>query len=242
MTNIYLCDDNEVLLNRYKQQITDLTVKHSIEHCITTFTSGEQLLFHLSENPNTADIIYLDILMDKMNGLEVAKKLRETGYNGEIIFLTSSEEYVFDSFDVNPLYYILKDSGNEQSKFEESFLRGISLTSKKATEFFICANRAEKKQIPLHLISYFEIRSRVVTVHYDGPKVFEFYCSMESLLSQLSRNSFIRCHRSYVISLKYIDTIEAKDVILASGIKIPIGATYMKDLKLAFSKSLCEIF
>lgn len=242
MTNIYLCDDNEVLLNRYKQQITDLTVKHSIEHCITTFTSGEQLLFHLSENPNTADIIYLDILMDKMNGLEAAKKLRETGYNGEIIFLTSSEEYVFDSFDVNPLYYILKDSGNEQSKFEESFLRGISLTSKKATEFFICANRAEKKQIPLHLISYFEIRSRVVTVHYDGPKVFEFYCSMESLLSQLSRNSFIRCHRSYVISLKYIDTIEAKDVILASGIKIPIGATYMKDLKLAFSKSLCEIF
>lgn len=242
MTNIYLCDDNEVLLNRYKQQITDLTVKHSIEHCITTFTSGEQLLFHLSENPNTADIIYLDILMDKMNGLEVAKKLRETGYNGEIIFLTSSEEYVFDSFDVNPLYYILKDSGNEQSKFEESFLRGISLTSKKATEFFICANRAEKKQIPLHLISYFEIRSRVVTVHYDGPKVFEFYCSMESLLSQLSRNSFIRCHRSYVISLKYIDTIEAKDVILAPGIKIPIGATYMKDLKLAFSKSLCEIF
>lgn len=242
MTSIYLCDDNEVLLSRYKQQITELALKHSVEYCITTFTSGEQLLFHLCENPNDADIIYLDIIMGKMNGLDVAKKLRETGFFGEIIFLTSSEEYVFDSFDANPLYYILKESPHEKSKLEESFLRGVSLTSKKATEFFICANRMEKKQIPLHLISYFEIHSRVVTVHYDGQKVFEFYSSMDSLLSQLNQHSFIRCHRSYVIGLKYIDTLDAKDVLLTTGKKIPIGTTYMKDLKLAFSKSLCEIF
>lgn len=242
MTNIYLCDDNDLLLNRYKQKIIDLAATHSIEHCITTFRSGEQLLFHLSENPNDADIIYLDILMGKMNGLEVAKKLREKGFYGEIVFLTSSEEFVFDSFDANPLYYILKDSSREQSKLEESFLRGISLTKKKATEVFICANRNEKKQIPLHLLSYFEIHRRIVTVNYDENKTFEFYSSMENLLSRLDRQYFIRCHRSYVINLKYIDTIEAKDVILTNKKIIPIGTTYVKDLKLAFSKSLSEIF
>lgn len=242
MTNIYLCDDNEVLLNRYKQQIIDLAVKHSVEYCITTFTSGEQLLFHLSENPNDADIIYLDIVMGRMDGLETAKKLRENGFCGEIVFLTSSEEHVFDSFDANPLYYILKDTSREQSKFEESFLRGISLTAKKTAEVFICANRNQTKQIPLHLISYFEIQSRIVTVNYDGGKTFEFYSSMENLLSRLNVRRFIRCHRSYVISLKYIDTIEAKDLILTTGTIIPIGSTYIKDLKLAFSKSLSEIF
>lgn len=242
MTNIYLCDDNEILLNRYKQQLIDLAIKHSVEHCITTFSSGEQLLFHLSENPNDADLIYLDIVMGKTDGLTVAKKLREQGFTGEIIFLTSSEEFVFDSFDANPLYYIIKDSSREQCKFEESFLRGISLTSKKATEFFICANRNEKKQIPLHLISYFEIQSRIVTVNYEDHKTFEFYSTMENLLSLLNPQNFIRCHRSYVISLKHIDTIEAKDVILTTGKVIPIGATYIKDLKLAFSKSLCKIF
>lgn len=242
MTTIYLCDDNEILLNRYRNQIAELAAKHSLEYCITTFSSGEQLLFDLNDNINKADIIYLDILMGQLNGLDVARQLRENGYSGEIIFLTSSEEFVFDSFDANPLYYILKDSSNEQSKLEESFLRAMNLTSKKATEVFVCTNRTETKQIPLHLISYFEIQSRVITLHYDNGKCFEFYSSMESLLDELDARIFVRCHRSFVINLKYIDTIEAKDVILTDGEKIPMGITFMKDLKLAFSKSLCEIF
>lgn len=242
MINIFLCDDNEILLNRYKKQISDLAVKNALEHRITTFSSGEQLLFHMSENPNTADIIYLDIIMGGINGLDAAKRLRGAGYHGELIFLTSSEEFVFDSFDANPLYYIVKDSSNEQSKFEESFSRAIDLISKKTTEFFICENRSVKKQIPLHAISYFEIHSRIVTVHFDTDKTFEFYSSMDNLLSQLNRQHFIRCHRSFVINLKFIDTLETKDVLLITDEKIPIGSTYGKELKLAFSKSLCELF
>lgn len=242
MIHIYLCDDNDILLQRYKNQITQLAHTHGIEHMVSTYSSGEQLLFHLKDNPNKADIIYLDVVMGELNGIETAKQLRALDCQSEIIFLTSSEEYVFSSFDVNPLYYVLKDSSNEQQKFEEVFLHAAELTITKRNDVFICENDSVKKQIPLHQISYFNRNDGLATVHFSTNKSFEFYISMETLLEQLSSKHFILCHNDYLVNIKFIDEIDVHDVLLISGDRIPVGRAYAKELKLAFSKSLCEMF
>ncbi|MFA6847922.1 MAG: response regulator [Lachnospiraceae bacterium] len=110
MLNVFLCDDNEVLLTRYKKILTAIAKKHDHDVRFSLFTSGESLIFNLADSPNDADIIFLDILMGKVNGIDTARQLRAAGCTAEIIFLTSSDEFVFESFDTSPLHYILKGS------------------------------------------------------------------------------------------------------------------------------------
>ena len=89
MIHIYLCEDSQSSLNTYAGLISDLAAKHHIEISLHSFSSGEALLFHLSECTYKADIIYLDILLDATNGIETAQKLRMLGCQAEIIFLTT---------------------------------------------------------------------------------------------------------------------------------------------------------
>lgn len=241
MIQIYLCDDNEILLKRYQKKLKHLAEKHEFSVSFSCFLSGEQLLFHLEENPNAMDIIFLDILMGKLNGIEVAKKLRAMGCDAEIIFLTSSEEFVFDSFDTSPLHYILKDIETEDSKLEEVFTKALLLALKKESEVFLCESAGQKKKIPLHRISFFEIRGRVVTVHFDN-NTFDFYSEIDTIETTLKSKRFVRCHRSFVVNLRCIDSINKNEIVLTTGEVIPLGPTYARELKLSFSSSLSNLF
>ncbi|MEG0179008.1 MAG: LytTR family DNA-binding domain-containing protein, partial [Oscillospiraceae bacterium] len=190
MISICLCDDNYILIDKYKAMLLDIANKSNIQISLKTFTSGEQLLFYLSDNPNDAEIIYLDVLMNGINGIETGKKLRELGCKAEIIFLTSCESYVYDSFDINPLYYILKDSSSPE-KFNAVFLRAVELTLSKSNDAFMCEAKSIVKKIPLKDIIYFEVRNRIVTVYFNKTS-FDFYSTIESIEQELAPKHFIR--------------------------------------------------
>ena len=235
MVTLFLCDDNQQMIDKYSRLITRCANKNRIPITLSAFNSGEALLFHLSDSPNQADIIYLDILMGYLNGMETAKKLRELGCNSEIIFLTTSEDYVFEAFDIAPVHYLIKDSTSSE-KFEQIFLRAISLAEEKKTELFVCESGSTRKVIPMKDISYFEIWKRVVMVHYKVGEKFEYYGTMEQLERQMLEKDFIRVHRSYLVNLRYIAKFQRQNLVLKTGQVIPIGITYMKQVKEAFSK------
>lgn len=240
MVKVYLCDDNAVLLEKYQETLSKVAAHNGIEIACQLFSSGEQLLFHMEDDANAADIIYLDIVMPGPSGIEVAKRLRGSGCQSEIIFLTSSTEFVFDSFDVDPLHYILKGSA-EDAKFEEVFLRAVELAARKIKEIFVCKSGGVRKQIPLRSIAYFDAQNRTVVVHFDK-KTFSFYSTMERLEKELDDSYFCRCHRSYIINLHFIDEMEKNELVLITGERIPIGAAYTKPLKLALSACLSGVF
>lgn len=206
-----------------------------MEVTISSFSTGEQLLFHLSDNPNQADIIYLDILMGSLNGMDTAKKLREIKCKSEIVFLTTSEDYVYDAFDISPVHYLLKTATSPE-KFEEVFLRAVELVRKKETDMFICEVANTQKVIPIKDISFFEIWKRVITVHYNGKETVEFYSTMEELEKQLTDKGFVRIHRSFIVNLHYISKFQQNSLYLKTGENIPIGVTYMKRVRQSFSE------
>lgn len=236
MINIYICDDNRVILDKFEALIKSMAEKNGALVHITSLNSAEQLLFDLSESPNKADIIYLDVSMGRMNGVEAANKLRELGCNAEIIFISSSKDHVFEAFDCSPLYYFLKQEISTQ-KFESVFLKAVDRCSQKEKDLFICESSSVSKQISLDSISHFEVRNRVVTVFY-GNESFDFYSSMDKLEKELSEKGFIRTHRSFMINLKYIDKIQKDSITLIGGETIPMGSTYSKKIKMVFSKFL----
>lgn len=236
MVCIYLCDDNPVILKTYQNIIKNIAKKREIPILLKCFTDGEQLLFDFDANPTTVDLIYLDILMDSMNGIEVGQRLRQMGCRAEIIYLTTTTKFVFNGYDVNAYHYILKDQVTTE-KFEEIFVKVIALLEKKKKEIFRCTRKEDTRLIPFDSIYYFESFGRELTVHYDNT-TFTFYSSLNKLMEKLDPNTFFRCHRSYVINLKHLNGIQAKDLVLTNSEKIPLGESYSQDLKLAFSSYL----
>jgi len=236
MLQVYICDDNALLQQNYKEKLQEIALHNNIGIKITTFSSGEQLVFHLSETPQDADIIFLDIMMGDLNGIDAAKELRNYGCHAEIIFLTNIKEYVFESFDVSPTNYLLKNSLSDNT-LQGVFLKAARKAETKSKDFFICESAGIYKQIQIDNIYFFKITNRIISVYYNNES-FDFYSSMGKLEEKLSKKVFARMHRSYIVHLKYVDRIEKDTIVLTNGAFIPLGSTYAKDIKLAFSRYL----
>lgn len=136
MLKIAICDDNTNTVRQCDSLIRDIAEKHQINLETFCFQSGESLLFEYSEETKQVDIIYLDIMMDHINGMEAARKLRECGCEAQIVFLTSCEDYVFEAFYVNAVHYLIKED-TSLTKFEKVFLQVIKRASEKKDEHFI---------------------------------------------------------------------------------------------------------
>lgn len=235
MVTLYMCDDNKVLLEKFTAEIKKISEKNGLKISLRSFESGEGLIFELSDNPNSADVIFLDVLMGGINGIEVAKELRRLGCFAEIVFLTSSEEYVFDSFDTNPFYYLLKNEASMQ-KLESILLKVYDIADNKAKKVFHCENKGEAKLIPYDSISYFEVDNRVITVHFDNAQVFSFYSTMDALCAEFSEEDFVRVHRSFLVNIKYIKNIGKDMLELTNGDTVPMSASNNKKTRMAIMK------
>lgn len=234
MLKVVLCDDSNLSTQKYAELIAQIAEKHQLEIVISCFSSGESLLFHNTDTPGQIDILYLDILMDKTDGMETARKLRDCGCKAQIIFLTSCEDYVYDAFDVNAMQYLIKDDTGFE-KFEQIFLKAAQLASMRKKELFTFEFDGETGVIPVDQISYFEIWQRLVTVRFGNGKTAKFYATMEQLEKKLRGRDFVRTHRSYLVHLPYIAMFRHQSLLLKTGEEVPVGGTYMQSLKRTFS-------
>lgn len=235
MIETVLCDDMLVLLDKLETQLTEIAAQLGEDIHIRKFTSGEELVFHLEEHPEDADVIFLDVLMKKLNGIETARQLRRFGCHAEIIFLTSTMDYVFDSFDVEPLHYLVKNNVST-AKLREVFSRALEHVKENVSQEFTLTVNRETRRIPIKDISYFEIVNRIVTIHFRHTSL-DFYSSMERLETELRSHGFIRTHRSFLVNPKYIEKFSTGSITLLDGTVIPVGPNYSSSVKNAFTRS-----
>lgn len=106
---------------------------------------------------------------------------------------------------------------------------------------FLCEAQGMQKVLPVNNISYFEITKRIVTVHHSVIEKFCFYSSMEHIENQLSGKGFVRVHRSYIVNLSYIAMFQQSSLSLKTGAVIPLGVTYIKQVRQAFSDYISRI-
>lgn len=234
MLKVALCDDNKNTIAKYAKLISEIAEKNQMQMEVSCFSSGESLLFHYSNMPEQVDIIYLDILMDKTDGMETARKLRDVGCKAQIIFLTRYDDYVYDAFEVCAAQYLIKED-TSKDKFEKVFLKAAQMVLKKEEELFTIKFDGKTTVIPINEIAYFEIWSRVITVYYGDGKSAKYYYSIERLEEELAAKDFVRVHRSYLVNLSYIEMFQHKSIKLKTGAVIPVGVTYLESLKKTLS-------
>ena len=216
MLSIAVCDDEVIECCNMAKRIKEIMEEMKMPCIIRQFRSGGELLQALE----SFDIVFLDIIMQDLDGMKTAQIFREKASDKVLIFVSSSREYVFEAYDVEAFQYLLKPV--EGRKLKSVLRKAVLKTEKRTQEFIIVSRDRQKKKLFLDDIYYFEIKGRMVDVH--GPEgIFTYYEQIGELEDKLRDKGFFRCHKSYLINLKYVDVYNRQEVILENGETIVIA-------------------
>lgn len=216
MIRIAICDDEETMVGRIRTMASAFFRERNMETAILQFSGGEELLRY----GGTIDILFLDIQMEGMDGMEVAGKLRERGFRGFLIFITVLRELVFRSFEVQAYDYLVKPI--EESRFEKTMERLLGSMRNAGEESLLVQKGYESRIVSREDIMYCEIIDRKVYLHLSSGEVLDFYDRIEHLEARLDKG-FFRCHRSFLINLKYLKSYKNGTAYLEGGVEIPVS-------------------
>lgn len=211
---IAICDDDLLFGNQARNEVKKVLDKHHVEHSTSTFHDGSGLL-----SAGYFDIVFLDIEMEGLSGIETAESLRLMEYSSRIVFLTSYKKYVFSAFDVSASHYLLKPL--DVQKLEQVLTK---ITSELTAEKEYCCTvkcGTEIHRIPFSQIKFAEVTGRKISLHTKS-EVFTFNGRLEEL-EQSFPNYFFRCHKSYLVNLEMMVKYDKEKAILKSGESVPLA-------------------
>ena len=223
---IAICDDEKNI----RELIANKVVKQYPDAEIIFFQSGEELLLV----DESIDILFLDIQMSGIDGMETARELRKKDKSVILVFVTAVEEYVFQAFDVGAFNYIVKPI--DDGKFSDVLHRAVdewssqNINEKEPEERYVLINNSGvHTKVILDEIVYAEVFNRKVVIHkLDGE--IEYYGKMSDLES-LAGDSFFRPHRAYLINFKYVEKYDATTIYLERGTVLMAKQNYPEFVK-----------
>lgn len=220
-----IVDDNDIArttLAHLAKQIPDLTIVNEYSNAIEAY-------HYLQTNP--VDLIFLDIEMPEMTGIELTKTL--SGKDTIIIFTSSNKEYALEAFELNIADYILKPI--TPARFLQAISKAQAIfESKKENvqvnkdEFLFVRDSNITRRLKLDDIFYAEAMGDYVKF-YTKEKMFAIHGTMKSAEERLPKDHFIRVHRSYIIAVGKIDTLQDGGIMI-NGKFIPVADAYRKAL------------
>lgn len=223
MIKIAVCDDENEELNRYDEYMSTLP---SNTCTYDLFQNSNDLLKYRECNNTNFDIYILDIVMDQMDGLALAREIRKFDHLALIIFVTNYPNYVYDVFDVITFNFIQKPLTLE------SFQNIIH----KAFNFFQITNRnfVFKKgrniiTLPCTEIYYIEKNDRKALIHTTNA-TYDCYISTSKILQQVG-DTFVQIHGSIVVNLKYVQSVINNEVLLTTGIRLYCSRSFNNAVK-----------
>ena len=216
MLSIAVCDDEIIECCNMAGKLKNILEEMKIPYKIRQFQSGRELLLALE----SFDIVFLDIMMQGLDGMKTAQIFRRKVPDKILIFVSVSTKYVFDAYDVEAFQYLLKPV--DDRKLKRVLQKAVLKTERRSQEFIVVSRERQKRKMFLDDIYYFEIKGRVVAVH-GAEGVFTYYERIGELEDKLGGKGFFRCHKSYLINLKYVDGYNRQEAILENGEKIVIA-------------------
>jgi len=229
MYNVALCEDEEVFLAAHQSICHEIMKKLNTEYSIDAYKNAGDFLAAFKGNKKRYDIILLDIIMDGMTGMELARTIRKSDLEAVIIFISSSRDYVFEGYDVNALHYLTKpvDSG----KLERLIRAAYKDTFQDC--FLVFKSGGMNYRVAVKKIIVLETTGRKVEITLQD-RVLYYPGTLTELLKKLPKDSFIRCHQGFAVNIRNIRELSRFDAIAVNGKKIPISRAHLKEVQRAF--------
>lgn len=209
-------------------------IRHGAPFHIDTFASGKEFI-KLGIEMHQYKIVFLDINMGEMDGIMVAKKIREISNEIFIVFVTAYVNYTLEGYKVDAIRYLLKDSTNFQSTLNECMEAIMQKLNYNVVKEEFKFNEGVK-EIALERILYIESRLHKLEFHImeDTLTTYTMYKTLNEVEEQLKGNGFSRIHQSFLVNLKYVSDIARYKMILNNGVELAIPKVRYNDVKTAF--------
>lgn len=218
---IAICDDEPIFQKKFKTMLDDYY--RSIDVLIVSYSSGAKLI---EEADRRFDLVFLDIEMEGMDGLETAKHLHCIDANIPIIFLTSHTELAMEGYEVQAFRFLAKPVDENKLKeallaFEKSIQKEkkIVITEDGVNRYIFCADIRYIKSESVYLSIMTKRASHLIRK------------SLKEQLEELPKDSFIQVHRSYIVNLNEVTGFNGDKVIMKDGSRIPVSRSKRESFK-----------
>jgi len=227
---IGICEDDITMQKRINEILNDWAQTRKIEINTKLYKDAESFLFEWPET--LIDLIFLDIEMKNLTGIELAKIIRKTDKNMFIVFLTSHRQYALTGYDVNALHFLIKPPS--PAKIIPILDKAYAIWNASRTSFILIPIDSGKMKLFFGDIHYISIVSHTVSFHTVSEK-YEMRITMNELVNQLPSH-FIRIHRSYIVNLIKVDCIFKDSLLLSNEEKLPVSRNCSKNVYDAYIK------
>ena len=228
MIKIAVCDDEPVMCRRLEQMVAFGLEQWDEPFRIICYTNAIQFL----HSPLDYDLVFLDIQMPNLDGIGLAKRLREKEFEGVLIFVTVQKEYMLDAFEVEAMDYLCK--AVDECRLERALERSLRRLRRKEERYLTIRTMNWCRNVKLKDIYYCEVVNRKIYLHMkDG--VLEYYGKIKEVEQQTAPD-FIRCHRSFLVNPEHLSEYRNGQAVLENGEQVPVS----KNCHAAFMKKMME--
>lgn len=236
MIKIAVCDDEKQIRLRLLTIIQQYFDEIGREVWLAGFKKGQELL----NAKMRFDIIFLDIEMPELNGIETAKKLRKWDVTSKIIYVTNYDNYHRNAYEVHAFDYLSKPV-KDKSIFK-TLAEAVRYLDN-ATEKQKCVLETEEGIVTIETedIYYFEYSSRRVIIHTTQGNYSASY-SLKELYEKFNKYNFESPHKSFIVNLLYVKRIKGFDILLENGDIVPLAQKKAVEFKIRFNDFLQSTF
>lgn len=230
--HITICDDEPKEILYLKTLLAQWAMEQSEPVTVDSYPSAEAFLFAYEEKKKL-DILLLDIQMGELDGVSLAKKIREQNDQVQIIFITGFPDFMAEGYEVAALHYLMKPVNPD--KLFRALDRAVKNLTKTEPALFLAIDGE------VHRVLLSEIRVIEAQGHYIHMKtttaVYRQKRNLSDLLEELD-GGFFRCQRSFIVGLRYVKRITRTGIILEDGEEVPLS----RDLYDAANRAVIDFF
>ena len=226
---VAVCDDEELALSYISQSIKREFDKSGIIVDITAFNEPKMLLE--SNRTSNYEVIFLDIDMPDLDGIETARIIKNQNQKSMIIFITGKDELVYKSFEVHPFGFIRKSKLKEETPRVVTDIIKVLSRSDYVLNFKI---EGMYYKLLTDEIVYIESKSNYIIINTTDGLIYKYKDSINRKEIELLDKGFVRIHEKYLVNLKYIFSINKKSITTTQKYEIPVSRSRMNPLRKDF--------
>lgn len=232
MLRFGICDDSADARCALRGTLEQIMETQGLECQIFEFSSGEGILKWMEKHAGELELVFLDMEMGTLSGMETARKLRDMDSGLQLVFVTGYDQYVFEGYSVGALGYLMKPASYE--KLSDIMDRAVITFLREEDKTFLCRSRDTLYRIPKRNILYFSSDRRQVSCVTTG-KTYTFYGKLDDVTDNIGRG-FIRIHQRYLVRAEAVDRLDGNEVFIGDT-PLPVSRAYRTSVMASLARA-----
>lgn len=228
---IAVCDDDLLLARIMAETVKKTFLQYNVQSEVVVYY--KPLILKRQLEQRKFDLLFLDIDMPLLDGIALGKWLRTCNYPVTIIYISSHEERVFESFEAKPYYFIRKTTFLEEiAKVIKKFVK--EMENQTFRSLIVKDEKNSLLSLDIGQIVYLEGEMKLQKVFLSSGDCIRIKSTLNILEKELTPKGFLRAHKAYLVNSRYIRRIETGIILLSTGASIPLGRTKAKEFLNAY--------